>query len=141
MLRLNGWSDPADVGLSAWASFAKSVLYTAHDLDAAPLRRGSPYCHHHRVRCAGRTQAGARCTLTSSSEHEHAQPLRKGGAFCVHHQLGAREELYELYECSECGELCALKEGEPCEHVCGVSASEEDWDSDNHYNVSTFMSD
>ena len=58
---------------------------------------------------------------------------------------GACEELYELYECSKCGELCTLKEGEPCEHVCGeaegVSASEEDWDSDSHYNMCSFMSD
>ena len=124
------------------------------DGDAAPLalRRGSPYCHHHRVRCAGRTQAGTRCTLTSSSEHAHAEPLRKGSALCAHHQGQLSEQqqdpsqgscaeeadVYELYECSECGELCALKAGEPCQHACGAA---EDWDSDNHYNVSSILSD
>ena len=53
--------------------------------DAAPLRRGSPYCHHHRVRCAGKTRTGARCTVTSSSDHSHADPLRKGELYCAHH--------------------------------------------------------
>jgi len=53
--------------------------------DAAPLRRGSPYCHHHRVRCAGQTVAGVRCTITTSSKHEHAAPLRRGEPLCAHH--------------------------------------------------------
>ena len=53
--------------------------------DAAPLRRGSLYCHHHRVRCAGLTCTGARCSVTSSCEHAHAEPLRQGGRFCAHH--------------------------------------------------------
>ena len=73
-------------------------------------------------------------------------------AFCAHHQMvgsqGACEELYELYECSKCGELCTLKEGKPCEHVCGeaegVSASEKDkriWGQrDSHYNMCSFSS-
>jgi len=63
---------------------------------AAPLRRGSPYCHHHSVRCAGQTRAGARCTVTSSSEHEHAQPLCDGALYCAHHQPGGQPPLPEL---------------------------------------------
>ena len=51
--------------------------------DAAPLRRGNPFCHHHRLRCAGQTCAGERCTVTT--EHAHADPLRQGNQFCAHH--------------------------------------------------------
>ena len=36
--------------------------------EAEPLRRGSPFCHHHRVQCEGLTQSGERCCVTSSSE-------------------------------------------------------------------------
>jgi hypothetical protein len=69
--------------------------------DAAPLRRGSPFCHHHRVRCAGRTLGGLRCCVTSSSEHAHAQPLRDGAQYCAHH-------------CEPC-EPMSLSMCEPCE--------------------------
>ena len=37
--------------------------------------------HHHRVRCDGQTTAGKRCTVTSSSQHMHADPLRRGNDF------------------------------------------------------------
>ena len=53
--------------------------------DAVPLRCGSPYCHHHRVKCYGMTRANERCTATSSSEHAHAKPLREGSKYCAHH--------------------------------------------------------
>ena len=67
--------------------------------DAAPLRRGSPYCHHHRVRCVGLTQSGARCTVTSSSENVHAQPLRDGELHCAHHQPAAPSSLAPSAPC------------------------------------------
>mmetsp|Transcript_64977 Transcript_64977/g.128456 ORF Transcript_64977/g.128456 Transcript_64977/m.128456 type:complete len:174 (+) Transcript_64977:1392-1913(+) len=63
--------------------------------DAAPLRRGSPFCHHHRVRCLGQTLAGMRCTVTSSSEHAHADPLRQGEQFCMHHSARPPSQLSE----------------------------------------------
>ena len=53
--------------------------------EAEPLRRGSPFCHHHRVRCEGRVRGGDRCCVTSSSSHAHAAPLRRGAHFCAHH--------------------------------------------------------
>ena len=53
--------------------------------EAAPLRRGSPWCHFHRKRCAGKTLAGRRCCVTSSSQNTHAAPLREGKRFCAHH--------------------------------------------------------
>ena len=54
-------------------------------IEAAPLRRGSPWCHFHRRRCAGKTLAGRRCCVTSSSQNTHAKPLRDGERFCAHH--------------------------------------------------------
>ena len=98
-------------------------------------RRGSPYCHHHRVRCAGLTRSGVGCTVTSSSEHEHAAPLRKGEKFCAHHTPATTgacdgdENGFELYECDMCGELRAVRVGQECFHVC-VAASEESDASD-----------
>jgi hypothetical protein len=65
--------------------------------DAAPLRRGSPFCHHHRVRCAG--LAGLRCCATSSSEHAHAQPLRDGAHYYGHHFEPC--EPMSMHDCSQ----------------------------------------
>jgi hypothetical protein len=86
--------------------------------DADPLRRGSPLCHHHRVRCDGQTIAGKDCTVTSSSQHMHADPLRRGERFCAHHRANKHanpiaEVAHELAadECPTCGEWCC---------ICGV---------------------
>ena len=57
--------------------------------EAEPLRRGSPFCHFHRVQCAGHLPCGDRCSVTSSSEHAHAEPLRHGDAYCAHHSEAA----------------------------------------------------
>ena len=81
---------------------------------------------HHRVRCAGRSRMGERCTVTSSSEHEHAAPLREGMAFCAHHASqadGCDDEHFELYECDVCGDLCAVRIGQP--PVCQCSEASE----------------
>ena len=96
--------------------------------DAAPLRRGSLYCHHHRVRCEGHTRRGTRCAVTSSCQHEHAAPLRQGSRYCTHHADGDdAPDDFELYECEACGELQAVPAGHPAlEHACPVCPVRED---------------
>ena len=64
------------------------------------------------------TIAGKRCTVTSSSQHMHADPLRRGERFCAHHRANKHanpiaEVAHELAadECPTCGEWCC---------ICGV---------------------
>ena len=81
------------------------------------------------MRCAGLTRSGVRCTVTSSSEHDHAALLRNGEKFCTHHvPVAACEstDSFELYECEVCGELQAVRVGQECSHVCGGAAEDSD---------------
>ena len=68
-------------------------------LDADGAAPPALHCHHHRVRCVGLTQSGARCTVTSSSENMHAQPLRDGELHCAHHQPAAPSSLAPSAPC------------------------------------------
>ena len=80
--------------------------------DAAPLRRGSLYCHHHRKKCEGWVKAGEKCCLSSSSEHAHADPLRRGERFCTHH--AAQED---RQRCDACWRFVSPEEGMQDDHA------------------------
>jgi hypothetical protein len=92
--------------------------------EAAPLRRGSLFCHTHRQQCAALTADGDTCKVNSSSTHEHAAPLKRGECFCAHHRdccTRCGKARCECDYCQGCGMVCSECEcPDPCEG-CGMT--------------------
>ena len=77
-------------------------------------------------------QAGVRCTVTSSSEHTHAEPLRRGERFCAHHQQQASPDEHAAATSTSAGASAPPPE-EQSEGDNSVLAEEDLPDSDGEF--------